>query len=147
MRGGTDEDESFVRAVAALTRAFAPAVTPSEPRRQTAAQGVFVPALRPVRPGETRVLGVFSAVDCRPGAIVLMVETASGPARLAVPSFDDVEFLSYRPDAPAGIPCGPQRPSYRVLATFRTDAPPLPNAGTPNRAVAIELLPDGYTPR
>jgi len=30
-------------------------------------------------------------------------------------------------------------------ATYRTDAP-IAGANTPNRAIAIELLPDGFTP-
>jgi tetratricopeptide (TPR) repeat protein len=130
-------------AASAPPSAAAPA---EEPRRETAQQGVFVPTLRPVRAGETRVIGVFTAVDCRPGAIVLQVDTSAGPLRLAVPSFTEVEFLTYRQDSPGSVPCGPQQTTYRVLATFRTDAP-VAGAGTPNRAVAIELLPDGFTPR
>ena len=117
-----------------------------EPRRETMPQGAFVPTLRPVQAGESQVLGMFSAVDCRQGAIVMQIDAASGPVRLAVKTFDEVEFLTYRPDSPTSVPCGPQRPSYRVLATFRVDAAPLAGTNTPNRAVAIELLPDGFTP-
>ncbi len=105
-----------------------------------------MPTLRPLQAGESQVLGTFSAVDCRQGAIVLQIDAAAGPMRLAVKTFDEVEFLTYRPDSPTAVPCGPQRPSYRVLATFRVDAAPLPGANTANHAVAIELLPDGYTP-
>jgi tetratricopeptide (TPR) repeat protein len=117
-----------------------------EPPRETAPQGLFVPTLRSVLAGEARVLGTFAAADCRPGAIVLQVDTAAGPVRLAVKTFGDVEFITYRQDSPDSVACGPQRPAYRVLATFRTDAP-VAGANTPNRAVAIELLPDGYTPK
>ena len=94
--------------------------------------------------GETRVQGTFSAVECRPGSIVLQVDTDAGPVRLAVKSLEDVDFLTYRQDSPGSIACGAQRPAYRVLATFRNDAP-VAGANTPNRAVAIELLPDGFT--
>lgn len=127
--------------------ASAPGVRPPEPDtpRETMPQGVFIPTLRSIQPGESRVVGAFSAVECIKGAIVLQVDLGTGPVRLAVKAFDEVEFLSYRQDAPASIACGPQRPSYRVLATFRTDAP-VTGAGTPNRAVAIELLPDGFNP-
>ena len=121
--------------------------TPAERRLESAPQGVFVPALRPVQSGETRLLGVFSAVDCQPGVLILQIETASGPVPLATARFEDVEFLTYRQDSPGSVPCGAQRPAYRVLATFRTDAPPIAGAPTANRAVAIELLPDGYVPR
>ena len=91
-------------------------------------------------------MGQFSAVECLRSAIVLQVDAASGPVRLAVKGFDEVEFLTYRPDSPTSVACGPQKPSFRVLATFRTDAP-VAGANTPNRAVAIELLPDGFTPK
>ena len=117
-----------------------------EPRRESLQQGAYVPTLRPPQAGESQVLGTFSAVDCRQGAIVLQIDAAAGPMRLAVKTFDEVEFLTYRPDSPTAVPCGPQRPSYRVLATFRVDAAPLPGANTANHAVAIELLPAGYTP-
>ncbi|HUR32358.1 MAG TPA: tetratricopeptide repeat protein [Vicinamibacterales bacterium] len=116
------------------------------PQRETMPQGVFVPTLRTPRAGETRTVGVFSAVECRPGAIVLVIDGTSGPVRLAVKSFDEVEFLTYRQDSPASVACGAQRPAFPALATFRTDAP-LAGANTPNRAVAIELLPDGFTVR
>ncbi len=77
---------------------------------------------------------------------MLQIDATAGPVRLAVKTFDEVEFLTYRPDSPTSVPCGNQRPSYRVLATFRVEPAPLAGANTPNRAVAIELLPDGYTP-
>jgi tetratricopeptide (TPR) repeat protein len=114
--------------------------------RELLAQGAFVPTLRSVLEGETRVLGTFSAVECRPGSIVLLVDTDAGPVRLAVKRLEDVDFLTYRQDSPGSIACGAQRPAYRVLATFRNDAP-VAGANTPNRAVAIELLPDGFTPK
>ena len=115
------------------------------PPRETMPQGAYVPSLRPVRSGETRVLGTFSGVECRPGAVILIVDTPTAPVRMAAPTFNDVELLTYRQDSPSGVACGQQRPSYRVLATFRTDASPLSGADTPNRAVAIELVPDGFT--
>ncbi len=117
------------------------------PRRPDAPQGTFEPTLRPVQAGEARVLGTFATVDCRPGVIVLQIDTASGPLRAAVKTFDEVEFLTYRPDSPTAVPCGAQRPAYRVLATYRTDKALPPAAGTANRAVAIELLPDSYAPK
>jgi hypothetical protein len=93
------------------------------------------------------VLGTFSNVECVRGAIVLQVDTDSGAVRIAAAGFDEIEFLSYRQDPPVSVPCGPQRPAFRVLATFRTGGAVIAGANTPNRAVAIELLPDGYVPR
>lgn len=131
---------------AAATSVAAPAGTATPPR-ETMPQGVYVPSLRPIKAGETRVLGTFAAVECRQGAIVLRVDTAAGPVRMAAPSFGDIELLTYRQDSPSGVSCGSLSTTYRVLATFRTDAPPIAAAGTPNRAVAIELLPDGFSPK
>ena len=128
------------------TATSSPAARGDEPRRETMQQGAYVPTLRPLQVGESQVLGVFSTVECRQGAIVLQVDAAAGPVRLAVKTFDEVEFLTYRPDSPTAVPCGPQRPAYRVLATFRIDAAPLAGANTANHAIAIELLPDGFTP-
>ncbi|MEQ1910713.1 MAG: DUF1570 domain-containing protein [Vicinamibacterales bacterium] len=122
-----------------------PSGGPPGPARETMAQGAYVPSLRTVKTGETRVLGTFSAVECRRGAVILLVDTAGGPVRMAAPSFSDIELLTYRPDSPSGVACGSQRQAYRVLATFRIDTPALAAAGTPNRAVAIELLPDGFS--
>ena len=148
--------QNAVRELAAAAREpleSSPSVAPAasgagrdEPRRETMPQGGYVPTLRSLQAGELQVLGLFSTVDCRPGAIVLQIDAPAGPVRLAVKTFDDVEFLTYRPDSPTSVPCGAQRPAYRVLATFRVDAAPLPGANTPNHAVAIELLPDGYNP-
>ncbi len=128
------------------TATSASAAGRDDPRRETMPDGAYVPTLRPLQAGESQVLGTFSAVDCRPGAIVLQIDAAAGPMRLAVKTFAEMEFLTYRPDSPTSVPCGAQRPTYRVLATFRVDAAVLAGANTANRAVAIELLPDGYTP-
>ena len=131
----------------ASPRPGSPPPQPPAPRRETAQSGAFTPALRRVLAGETRVLGTFSGIECAQGAIVLQVDTSSGAVRIAAARFEDVEFLTYRQDSPGAAPCGPQRPAYRVLATFRTDGTPIAGANTPNRAVAIELLPDGYAPQ
>lgn len=128
----------------ATTSVSPPAGPPGSPR-ETMAQGAYVPFLRIVKTGETRVLGTFSAVECRQGAVVLLVDTAGGPVRMAAPAFSDIELLTYRQDSPSGVACGAQRPAYRVFATFRTETPPMVAAGTPNRVVAIELLPDGFS--
>jgi hypothetical protein len=136
LSGPAATNTNGTRVDAAPPRADAP--------RELLPQGAFIPTLRSVQEGETRVLGTFSTVECRPGSIVLQVDTDGGPVRLAVKSLEDVDFLTYRQDSPGSIACGAQRPAFRVLATFRSDAP-IAGAGTPNRAVAIELLPDGFT--
>jgi cytochrome c-type biogenesis protein CcmH/NrfG len=121
-----------------------PSTPLDDPPRDAMPQGAFVPTLRPVQAGEARVAGTFSAVECRAGLIVLQIDTDGGPVRLGVKRLDEVEFLTYRQDSPSSIACGAQRPAFPVLATFRADTP-VAGANTPNRAVAIELLPEGFS--
>ena len=105
------------------------------------------PGLRQVQAGETRVLGAFTTVECFAAELVLHIDTADGSLTLAATRLEDVEFLTYRRDTPRIVSCGPQRPSYRVLATFRKEALAIPGTTIDNRAVAIEFLPDGDVPR
>ena len=104
----------------------------------------FVPLLRTQEAGETRVLGVFSAVECDPKAITLVVNVDGVPLRLSAARFEDVDFVSYRQEASRGVTCGAVTPPQRALATYRRAAQP--NAASAGTVVAVELLPDGYTP-
>jgi tetratricopeptide (TPR) repeat protein len=101
----------------------------------------IIPALRPVSPGEERVLGLFTGVECKAGAGALIVEASGATLRLAAAKLDQVQFISYRQDAPGSVGCGTFPNSHRVLATYKK----LANGGL--EAVAIELLPDGYEPK
>ena len=101
------------------------------------------PALREVKAGETRVLGVFAAVECATGGLVLRIESERRVLRLSTRSFDEVEFISYRKDGPKGVACGEQRPLFPVLATFRAGDRP----GVDGTAVAIEVVEDDYLPQ
>ena len=103
--------------------------------------------LRPVLAGETRALGMFTAVECAREVVVLQIATDAGPVKLAAENFNAIEFITYRQEPPGPVECGPQRPAFRTLATFRTEAALVPGSDTRNRAVAIELVPDGYVPR
>ena len=103
------------------------------------------PDLRLVGPGETRVRGIFRSVDCRPGSVVLVIDQDGRNLRLSAGKLDDVEFVSYRQNAPDGVQCGPQPQAMPVLATFR--AVELSSASVDGRAVAIEMIEDDYLPR
>ena len=99
--------------------------------------------LRNVEPGEQRVLGRFQAIDCINGAIVLRVSAEGRVLSLRTRQLADVDFISYRSSAPGNVSCGPQPTSYDVYATYR---PAAGTAGIDGEAVAIEVLPDGFTP-
>lgn len=121
-----------------------PASATDSGTRPTMPQGVYVPALRRPAAGEVRVQGTFTFIDCRPGLIVLQLDTAKGPVRMAASSFKALELVAHREDAPSGAGCGKQFPALPAVGTFRVTDTPIPGANTPNRAVALELVPDGF---
>ena len=99
--------------------------------------------LRPVEPGEQRVLGTFEAVDCINGDVVLRVASEGRVLALRTKQLADVDFISYRSSTPGEVNCGPQKRRDRVLATFR---PAGTSNGIDGQAVAIEVLPDDFAP-
>lgn len=114
------------------------------PLNQNAAPNGFIPVLRDVHSGETRVVGTFSAVDCTGGGLVFVVQTDAGVLNLSAKQFSDVTFLSYRQDTPTNVGCGLIRPAQRVLATY---VPGQPAGAIAGNLVAVELIPDGFVPR
>ena len=93
------------------------------------------------------MLGDFTLIECpRPGLIVLQVSSEGELRRFAAEQFDQVEFITYRPEPPSSVACGRVPPPRRVLATYRV-TPGEWGPDTDGEAVAIELLPDGYVPR
>jgi hypothetical protein len=78
---------------------------------------------------------------------VLIVQTGTGPLRLRAKQLADVDFISYRTDTPGTISCGALPRPQGVLATYRAGAAGAGATATAGDAVAIELLPDGFTLR
>ena len=54
------------------------------------------------------------------------------------------EFLAYVPNPPKGVGCGPINPPQRVLATYSKSE--RPSTAYEGDAIAIELIPDDFTP-
>jgi tetratricopeptide (TPR) repeat protein len=106
--------------------------------------GRFVPELRLPAADESRAVGFFKSVECAAGTVTLILDTTAGPLRLTAPTFDQIEFISYRADAPKMVKCGSIEPAQRVLATFRGARADTAGHG---EAVAIELLPIGFEPK
>jgi len=100
--------------------------------------------LRPVKEGETRVLGLFRAIECpRPGGVILNVDADGRLFRLEAKQLSDIEFITYRSAQGGSVTCGALPMPQRVFATYRARSGAAPGAGD---AVAIELLPDEYVP-
>jgi len=97
--------------------------------------------------GETRVLGRFRAIECTRGSAVLLVDGDAGTLRLRTKEIDDVDFISYRADGLSSVNCGVLPAPQRVLVTYRPGTEGSGTTATAGDAVAIELLPDGYTPK
>ena len=98
--------------------------------------------LRPVRDGERQVTGLLLAIECPRAGINLVVEHEGRTSRVAVPAFDAVEFITYRPDQAGSISCGERPDGDDVIVTYRPGA-----AGQAlGEAVAVEFLPKASAP-
>ncbi len=122
--------------------------SPARPApRDAAPQPKFVPVLRTVGPGETRVLGLFTAVECRRDGVIFNVTVDDRLLHFSASKFEEVDFITYRADSPDSVRCGAIQPPSRILATYRVPDAPVGHGAADGRLVAIELLPDGYTPQ
>jgi hypothetical protein len=125
------------------------AFTGAPPARALGTSGM--PALRPLREGEQAVVGRLMAVDCRTALSSYQVQTEGGDLRLNG-SLGGVQLTSFRRDAPAAIGCGPMADTPKVRVTYRPSAsgnavPGATTAASHGTAVAIEFIPDWFTPR
>jgi tetratricopeptide (TPR) repeat protein len=102
--------------------------------------------LRVVQSGETRALGQFRAIECTRDFIVLQVDANGRTLKLAATQLSDVDFITYRSDTPGSVSCGALPAPMRVLITYRVRATTTPAGAIDGDAVAIEVLPDDYTP-
>ena len=134
--------------LAAISRTGdAPAPLPGGPPRGVQPGPTVRLDLRPVGAGETRARGLFSAIECGPAGIVLIVQADTGVLRLRAKELREVDFISYRTDTPGSVSCGTLPKPQAVLATYRAGAAGAGQASTSGDAVAIELLPDEYVVR
>jgi len=158
IRGGSDETvranaqrelaqvDDFERRKAA----FEANRTPSAPGGGTASSVVepagqqrIVPALRPIQPGENRVFGKLTAIQCAATGVVVVVRTPDGATlRAHATKFSQIDLITYRNDLRGDVQCGARAAADPVLLTFTPDADST-NSGT---AVAVEFVPLDYTP-
>ena len=100
--------------------------------------------LRPVKDGETRVLGMFRAIECQQAGVILVVDVDGRIVRMEAKLLSEIDFITYRTDQGGSVTCGALPMPQRVFATYRPK-PGAPAQGTSDgEAVAIELLPDDY---
>jgi hypothetical protein len=95
------------------------------------------PVFRETKPGETRMDGVLQSIECVAGKGITFHLRAGDRAELfTVPTFDEVDFITYRSDLTGNIECGPLKTPMPVYLTWRAGSAP----GT-RVPVAIEFLP------
>ncbi len=130
----------------------APATSPAEPagagtdqpaaRRKGGARAappaarITQPIFRELEPGERRVEGILTRIDCTGREAVFNVRTPEGPMRLTAPRMDAVDFITYRDDLKGRVACGPLPEPTRVYAAWRPGSDAVARI-----VVAIEFLP------
>ncbi len=102
-------------------------------------------ALRKPVEGETRVVGLFTRVDCgTKDGMVFTVKDGKRLLRLRRAGFDGLHLVAFTPDA-AGkeLVCGPRKPTANVVATYRPTATG-PGVKTDGALVALEFVPANF---
>ena len=91
-----------------------------------------------MKSGEQRTEGLLDRVECAARAITLHLRADGQLFRVTAPSFEAVEFITYRDDLAGAVNCGPRVPPDHVYVTWT------PLQGAPpsvlGRAVAVEFL-------
>jgi len=105
------------------------------------------PLFRVLRPDETRAVGTLTTVECNGGRVVLHLETEDESLRLSAATISAVPVISYPAGDGTSLACGPVNPPSRVFATYVESDAVIQATGIDGRAIAIELLPDGYEVR
>lgn len=104
----------------------------------------MIPVFRDVKPGETRVFGSLTSIECGPGRVTLVLRVGDRTLRLSTASFDRIEFISFRDDLKGQVRCATRTPADPVYVTWRgTDDG---GAGLHTESVAVEFTPRGFTP-
>jgi tetratricopeptide (TPR) repeat protein len=104
-------------------------------KRDEAAAAVTRIRLRPTQPGEERIGGLLTRVECADGLVRFRLDTGERTIVTGAVPLDSLEMYSYRDAKPLSLACGDQAAPERVYLTVRGAA-----------AVALEFLPPGFTP-
>ena len=110
---------------------------------ETTGRQRIVPALRPLRPGENRVFGKLTAIQCAATGVVVVVRAPDGATlRAHATKFNQIDLITYRDDLRGDVQCGARPTADPVLLTFTPDT----NSTNSGKAVAVEFMPLDYTP-
>lgn len=98
-------------------------------------------ALRKPEPGETRVLGVLTRIECRPKSIVFTVKVGSQLYAFAAPSFDAIDITTYISDVGGELTCGVRKTEDAVVVTYKSSSNQTKVDGVP---VVLEFVPKEF---
>jgi hypothetical protein len=97
------------------------------------------PDFRKLQPGEERLEGLLTNIECAPGkGVTFHIKAGGQDVPATATSLSAVEFITFRDDVRDNISCGPLATAMNVYLTWK----PGPSTGT-KVAVAIEFLPKG----
>jgi tetratricopeptide (TPR) repeat protein len=97
------------------------------------------PFLRITLADEQRSFGTLEALDCKGDQVEFVVRTADGSVRAGA-RFGEISVISYRQGSLGNLLCGAPTASLPTLLTWKA------GAGESRRAIAVEFVPDGFTP-
>ena len=107
--------------------------------RTLTAPAEAIPVYREPRNDELKASGYLAEISCSPSWTVVHVTLDDRMLRLAAASLRWVDFISYRRDLPAAVPCGIRQSPERVWVIYRPDksAP----EGTEGFVRSVEFAP------
>jgi hypothetical protein len=110
---------------------------PPAETRETISLPVTRPLFRELKPGEERTEGILTQIECVQGrGVTFTVKAGDTVVNAAAPTFNDIEFITYRDDVGGSVTCGPLKTPMAVYLTWRKG-----EDGKSLRAVAVEFLP------
>jgi hypothetical protein len=102
-------------------------------------------ALRKPAQGETRVVGLFTRVECTAkNGVVFNVKVGKRLLKLRRDDFDGLHLVAFTPgDAGRELSCGVRKPEAHVVATYLPAAAG-PRVRTDGALVALEFVPADF---
>lgn len=99
-------------------------------------------SLRPPKPGDVRVLGQITKIDCSKGNVVYSVKTGTETFLLSSKDFQGLEIITFVPDSEADFGCKSDLANSTVVLTYR----PQETARPPVRGelIVVELVPKHF---
>ena len=101
-----------------------------------------MPVFREPKPGEERVAGWLTAIECAKTGIVLVARVDGKPFRVHAERFETIDFITYREDRRGSVGCGRRSSEDMVVLTYRPGG-----TGVAGEAVAVEFPPANFVPK